>query len=498
MSKAVFINTTFYGKSLVFPPSLSAVNWRCFCLSNITKVDFSQCLTLTLAEDCFLNATNLEEVKLPSNVSMIPSGCFSGCYKLRSINIPSLTTTIQDHAFAYCECLSNLSFDAGSILKVIKNGAFYASGLTEVSLPDSVSECFQEAFAYSSNVTKISFGEGLRKIYGGIITGTKVQKVEFGKNLEFIQPTALSQCDTLTQIVVDKSNPNFNALDDGLLYNKNTTILVICPGGLSSVNISGNVKEFANSAFYGCSKLRSISFETSNLQKIGESSFYGCSGLQSIEIPGSVSAIEDSAFFGCSGISKVSVGNDSKLRKFGTGAFNGCSNLTSIEFEGTSVLESIDDLAFSGCSQLERFTFVGSLKKIGRGAFRECSSLKSVLFENTTHILEEAFYGCASLTTVKLPKSIEEIGVDSFRGCSNLSEVEYCGTSNFSSVYAFTNINPVVFVSVGYPASQFCNLPILRVLDRDCKHGTGAFTSDSENCLTSIGILFALRSDEGE
>ena len=62
---------------------------------------------------------------------------------------------------------------------------------------------------------------------------------------------------------------------------------------------------------------------------IGNSAFSGCSGLKSVTIGNSVTKIGDRAFDWCSGLTSVTIPNS--VTEIGEGAFDGCSSLTRID-----------------------------------------------------------------------------------------------------------------------------------------------------------------------
>ena len=74
--------------------------------------------------------------------------------------------------------------------------------------------------------------------------------------------------------------------------------------GLTSITIPNSVTSIGNQAFYCCSGLTSITIPNS-VTSIGSSAFYGCSGLTSVTIPNSVTSIGFYAFDGCSGLTSI-------------------------------------------------------------------------------------------------------------------------------------------------------------------------------------------------
>ena len=248
---------------------------------------------------------------------------------------------------------------------------------------------------------------------------------------------------------------------------------------LISIDIPANVETIGTAVFWGCSSLTTVTFEKgSQLKTIGggSSSYYGafsyCTALTSIEIPASVETIGASAFKGCSKLATVTFEKESQLKTIGGGysepnyygVFSDCTALTSIEIPAS--VETIEAAAFKGCSSLATVTFENGsqLKTIGGGnshsyyygafsycssltsieipasvetikasAFKGCSSLATVTFENGSQLKtieggypsSGTFADCTALTSIEIPASVETIEAAAFKGCSSLATVTF-------------------------------------------------------------------------
>ena len=71
---------------------------------------------------------------------------------------------------------------------------------------------------------------------------------------------------------------------------------------VTRVRVGPQVAEIPYRAFYGCVKLIELQLNE-GLKVIGESAFLGCTALRSVTVPSSVTELRLGAFFDCSGAS---------------------------------------------------------------------------------------------------------------------------------------------------------------------------------------------------
>ncbi|MCB6010350.1 leucine-rich repeat domain-containing protein, partial [Flavobacterium psychrophilum] len=98
--------------------------------------------------------------------------------------------------------------------------------------------------------------------------------------------------------------------------------------GLTSVTIPNSVTDIENSAFFSCSGLTSVTIPNSVIT-INRGAFSGCSGLTSVTIPNSVTTIRENAFFNCSGLTSVTIPNS--VTTIENAAFYNCKRLTTVK-----------------------------------------------------------------------------------------------------------------------------------------------------------------------
>ena len=365
------------------------------------------------------------------SVTSIGDDAFFNCSGLTSVTIPNSVKNIGDYAFFNCSSLTSVTIP-NSVTSIGWAAFRYCSGLTSITIPNSVTSIGGSAFSGCSGLTAVTIPNSVTSIGDGAFDGCSgLASVTIPNSVTSIEGSAFN------------GTGWYNSQPDGLIYidhvllgykgNYPTGDLVIADGtrviaggafyhcsGLTSVTIPNSVTSIGHSAFGGCSGLTSVTIPNS-VTSIGGWAFSGCSGLTSVTIGNSVTSIGGWAFRGCTSLTSVTIPNS--VTSIGEDAFYGCSGLTSVTI-GNSVT-SIGDWAFYGCSGLSSVTIGNSVTSIGGGAFWDCSGLTSITIPNSvTSIGNKAFSYCSDLTSVTIPNSVTSIGQNAFLNCTSLMTIK--------------------------------------------------------------------------
>ena len=196
----------------------------------------------------------------------------------QSNNYSGLTTANIPASVSY----NDVSYSVTSI----GNEAFWGSGLTSVTIPNSVTSIGYYAFRECSGLTSIEIPNSVTSI-----------------------GTMAFNCIGLISIVVASDNLNYCTVD-GVLFNKEQTELNQYPIAKSytqrEYTIPNSVTSIGDYAFDNCIGLTSVTIPNS-VTSIGEGAFYKCTGLTSVTIPNSVTSIGGWAFYECTHLTSVTV-----------------------------------------------------------------------------------------------------------------------------------------------------------------------------------------------
>ena len=102
----------------------------------------------TLGKDAFNHDVALKSVTLPASLTSMGTGVFSNCTALASVTDNSRLTYIPDYTFQNCTALKQFNIRDG--VTTVGKWAFMGGGLTELEIPQSVTNIGEMAFGSSS------------------------------------------------------------------------------------------------------------------------------------------------------------------------------------------------------------------------------------------------------------------------------------------------------------------------------------------------------------
>ena len=392
----------FYGcsglTSITIPDSVTSIDSYAFYgCSGLTSITIPDSVT-SIGDSAFDSCVSLTSVTIPDSVTSIDSYAFSGCSGLTSIVVPNSVISIGKWAFSGCSGLTSItipfvgekadgtgytyfgyifggesSWDAedhipSSLKEVIVTGgtsidddAFSGcSGLTSVTIPDSVTSIGYAAFEYCSGLTSVTIP--------GSVTS--------------IDYDAFNGC-----------------------------------SGLTSVTIGDGVEEIGSQAFYGCTSLSSVNIPNS-VKEIGSSAFKDCISMQSIFLPITVNSVGQGAFSGCSQLTIRCEATEDNWSYEWNGGCNvewGCN--------AVNTNTDYDYVLHDGKAYLTEYkgketditvpTVIDGYEVVDFGNAYQGNDeiVRVVIPEGFTRVESYAFADCSKLTELILPEGLTEFGV---------------------------------------------------------------------------------------
>jgi hypothetical protein len=166
---------------------------------------------------------------------------------------------------------------------------------------------------------------------GAFANCASLTSVSIPNSVTSIGNFAFSNCAGLTSIEVDAANTIYSSTD-GVLFDKERTTLIQCPGGKAgSFTTPNSVSSIGDFAFSHCPNLTSVTIGNS-VASIGAYVFESCTSLTSVSIPNSVTSIGEGAFSSCTSLASVTIPDG--VTNIGAYAFYSCTSLTGVYFEG--------------------------------------------------------------------------------------------------------------------------------------------------------------------
>lgn len=238
-------------KEVILPQKLETIRYSAFenCIA-LKKIEFPQTLK-GIEHDAFMGCSSLEEVVLPSGLQALDYAAFKNCTALKRVELPGTLEKISIECFMGCVSLSEIHIP--STVTYIQNSAFEKSGITSITIPESVTKVGSRLFANCTFLKSVDFSGDSTPIGSEMFLGAiALEAIRIPKNVTEIP---IRFCQGATSIKTIEFN-------EGLIVIK-------------------------DEAFLGCTSIEYITFPTT-LKSLCAGSFKGCTSLQGVDFSGAI------------------------------------------------------------------------------------------------------------------------------------------------------------------------------------------------------------------
>lgn len=327
------------GKLTSIPNGTS--NWAAFYnCPNLAYVNFPETLAL-IGSYSFRGCTSLTELTFPESLEQINDHAFWGCYSLQSVSFPEDSIVLGNNVFQGCSSLinigtpniSNISYgvfrDCGLITVDLSNSTFTTltgptgtdtangvfancANLQEITLPATCTSIGQASFESCKVLTTIDGIENITSVGNYAFDNCWVLPAFSLENLTNIGTRAFYNCYAFGGVV---NAPNLTSIGNSAFrYTPITKVtslgnITTLPGGsgdgdgvfrgcasLTSVNIPSTLTSFGQYTFADCTKLESITINTSTPPTWGSSMLDNDTTFTTIFVPeGSIATYREVA-----------------------------------------------------------------------------------------------------------------------------------------------------------------------------------------------------------
>ena len=275
-------------------------------------------------------------------------------------------------------------------------------------------------------IPSIVDGYPVTKIGSHAFNTWSLTSVEIPASVTNIDDYAFYNC-FVENINVSSNNKYYSSID-GVLFNKDKTILIMYPLGKidETYTVPNNVKTIGDNAFNNGGSLKSITLPSS-IVNFGYRIFYNCP-ITKITIPASVTNIDSHAFEGAVCLENIDVSASNKY----------FSSVDGVLFNK----DKTELICYPEGKKQTSYTIPNTVKKIKDGAFHLAEFKSLTISNNITHIESGAISWCWSLESVAIGSGVKSIdttwGV--FEGCGSLKQITVSDENEY-----FTSVDGVLF-----------------------------------------------------
>ena len=379
--------------------------------------------TLTIGEKAFQNCKTLALATLNSGTTTIEGFCFDGCTELLSMTIPGTVRTIGGGSFNGCTALTSLTFGnsqydieipqfTDSPLKTLRIGRNLKYTYSNTLSPfrdrttlrrvlftgDNVTNVYNYLLDGCSGITTISLPESLVTINEYAFRNcSSLPEITLPSALSRIGSHAFDSCSSIEKLTINNSDKALSFGTDNSMFS-DSPIKSLYVGRNLSYTVNSYTYPYEHAPFYQQKELTDLKFsEEGNITNIAAYFLYEAEKLPTLTLPEGITQINSYAFYKNSALTAVSL---------------------------PSTLNKIGDYVFSEDSSIPTLTLPDNVTNVGQSTFQNCSAMESIhLSEKLSALNQYVLAGCTSLKSIIIPPSVTEILTGAFNDDTSLTDV---------------------------------------------------------------------------
>ena len=318
------------------------------------------------------------------SVTSIGARAFYDCTGLTSVTIPNSVTSIGESAFD-CSSLTSITIP-NSVTSIGRSAFNYCSDLTSVTISNRVTSIGANTFRGCRGLSSVIIPESVTSVGDYAFNGcSSLTSVTIPSSVTSIGNNAFNGCSSLTCVKNFSNTPQ--SISSSTFSNRANATLYVPKGKKGAYEAANYWKEFKNIE-------ESISFTDANVETL-------CVANWDTDGNGELDLVEAAAV--------TSIGS----------VFSSNTSITSFdELQYFTGLTTINDYAFLNCTGLTSITIPESVSRIGIYAFQSNGLTSITIPESVTRIGNAAFLNCSSLTRAEFA-SIESLCNISFDNSSS-------------------------------------------------------------------------------
>ena len=215
-------DSAFYGcRSLKeFNGKFAADGGRCLIMGN-TIIAYAEASgttytipdgVTTIGDEAFFDCSSLTSVTIPDSVTTVGEWAFVGCSSLTSVTLGDSVTTIGEGAFSDCSSLKEFNgkfaADGGRCLIIdgVLNAFAIGCGVTQYTIPDSVTTIGAYAFSYCKSLTSVTIPDSVTTIGEKAFNScSSLTNMTIPDSVTTIGEWAFNACSSLTSVTLGES-----------------------------------------------------------------------------------------------------------------------------------------------------------------------------------------------------------------------------------------------------------------------------------------------------